>query len=305
MRNIEDAYKEVVGVAPDRRSLDAMMRAGRVMKLRDDDAFWLIIIALEAQHAGVTKALAEAKNLAEAAKAAGEDARRGADLIKKIVENGGPWLQKAVQDSAFGVSTELNKGIDDAVVRAFTKMLNDTHKVATDACSKINAAGGDAVEKIQEGVVRALNALDLARKSLEKEARQAGSATVDRWSKEVDRAIENKSEIERAAQWRRTILTIAVTMIVNLALSVGLWSLAQSSAYKNGYADGMQSSVDAKERYAWANTQEGKDAYLLAKIGVLGILMTCSNPGWVIEHRLCMPKAASDGFIVGWVLPPP
>jgi len=150
MRNIEAAYKEVVGVAPDRRSLDAMMRAGRVMKLRDDDAFWLIIIALEAQHAGVTKALAEAKNLAEAAKAAGEDARRGADLIKKIVVDGGPWLQKAVQDSALGVSDELNGAIKDAAVRASKGIVDATQQVATGACSDLKAelaaAGADAVE---------------------------------------------------------------------------------------------------------------------------------------------------------------
>ena len=156
--------------------------------------------------------------------------------------------------------------------------------------------------------MRALDALDLARKSLENEARQAGSATVDRWSKEVDRAIENKSEIERATQSRRTILTIAGTMIVNLALFLGLWFHAESSAYDRGYAAGKQSSVDEKERYAWANTQEGKDAYWLAKNIELGFLTTCSKRGWVIEEinhlRLCVPRAANDGRIYGWLIPP-
>jgi hypothetical protein len=101
---IESVFKEINGTAPDQKSIDKIMRAGRLLKLLDHDAFWLVLIAFEGQQAEVAKAMARAANLADITKTAAANTSAAAGAIRKILIEGAPWLGKAVQDAVQSAS---------------------------------------------------------------------------------------------------------------------------------------------------------------------------------------------------------
>jgi hypothetical protein len=133
--------------------------------------------------------------------------------------------------------------------------------VRSDVVSNLETAGRQAADKISAAATSAVLVLERAKAGLEKEAVQAGGATILKWANGVDQVIQKllaqRSKNELIAQRRRTIQTVAITIIVTLGGLTGLWMKANEAGYRLGYAEGVQSNFDSKERAAWTNTKEG------------------------------------------------
>jgi hypothetical protein len=312
--DIKAVYEELTGTAPDRQSVDKIMRAGRVMRLLDHDAFWLVMVAWESQQAEVARSMRAATNLTEVTQEAAAKTNAAAETIRKVLKEGGPWLSKKIQEAALGVSGELTGAIGDAAGRGANTIVTATEKVAAAARSELassfETAGRQAADRISAASKSAISALDRAKMELDNEAALAGRVTVAKWANAVDEAVQKlltqKSENDRASQRRRTLLTIAMTVLVTLGGFTGVWMTANDAGYRTGYAEGLQSNFDAKERAAWANTKEGREAYLLGLTVSIQTLATCGNPGWKVEkqgaNRVCFPHEAVDG-LHGWAIP--
>jgi hypothetical protein len=305
--DIKTVYKELTGTAPDQNSVDKIMRAGRVMRLLDHDAFWLVMVAWESQQAEVARSMRAATNLTEVAQDAAAKTSAAVETLRTVLKEGGPWLSKKVQEAALGVSGELTGAIGNAAGKRANTIVTATEKAAagarSDVASSLETAGRQAADKIGAATTSAVLALDRAKAGLEKEAVQAGGATILKWANGVDQVIqkllEQRSQSELIAQRRRTIQTVAITVLVTLGGLTG-------AGYRTGYAEGVQSNFDAKERAAWANTKEGQEAYLLGLTGSIQTLAACDKPGWKIEkqgaNRVCLPKEAVNG-LYGWAIP--
>jgi hypothetical protein len=204
------------------------------------------------------------------------------------------------------ISDAAGKGAE--AIQATTKKA--TTAVRAEITSDLETAGHQVAHKINMAATDALIALGRAKEGLINEAALAGRATVAKWANAVDetvqKRIEQKSENDQASQGRRTLLTIAITVLVTLGGLTGVGMVANGAGYRTGYAEGVQSNFDAKERAAWANTKEGQEAYLLGLTGSIQTLAACGNPGWKVEKqdatRVCVPRKAVDG-LHGWAIP--
>ena len=80
-----------------------------------------------------------------------------------------------------------------------------------------------------------------------------------------------------------------------------------SSGFEVGQAAGHAAAADEKAMAAWANTQQGRMAYELAKNGTLEMVGNCNGRGWELSQGLCTPKSYTEGkkvFITQWEVGP-
>ena len=98
-------------------------------------------------------------------------------------------------------------------------------------------------------------------------------------------------------QWGAGALSVA---FICLTMAIGF---AHSLGFNDGKATGYSESKDEKAAAAWANTPQGKSAYLLAQNGDLDAIIHCKNNGWYIKNGNCFPAKDSDNNISGWKVP--
>ena len=86
---------------------------------------------------------------------------------------------------------------------------------------------------------------------------------------------------------------------------VGLFALFDKG-YTEGKAQGYSDAVEAKAAASWANTQEGKLAYQLAKAGSIKLLAECSGKGWQKneKERSCFGYGLGGNGGAGWYYTP-
>ncbi|MEO6321881.1 MAG: hypothetical protein ABIR56_14430, partial [Polaromonas sp.] len=77
------------------------------------------------------------------------------------------------------------------------------------------------------------------------------------------------------------------------------YSQGKDAGNSMGYATARQEIAAA----AWANTQEGRIAYQLAKAGSIEELARCNRPGWKVTDGWCYVSEAKDRKIYGWKVP--
>lgn len=62
-----------------------------------------------------------------------------------------------------------------------------------------------------------------------------------------------------------------------------------SSGFEVGQAAGHAAAADEKAMAVWANTDQGRMAYELAKNGTLEVVANCSGRGWKLSKGICWP----------------
>ena len=174
---IESLFKELAGTAPDRKSVDKIMHAGRAMKLPDHDAFWLVLVAFEAQQAEVARTLSEARGLAGAANTAASNAGAAAGQIRDILIKSAPWLEKKVQDAAFLGSGELTGAIGSAAADAANTILASTQEAAARTQANVGTGLDLAARRASETIAASASAaagfLDRATRALKGSAHES------------------------------------------------------------------------------------------------------------------------------------
>lgn len=95
-------------------------------------------------------------------------------------------------------------------------------------------------------------------------------------------------------------------IIFGILLSSILFILIGFTGYKigkdAGSAFGYAKARNEIAANSWANTHNGKLAYLLDKTGSLPILAYCTGPGWYKEDGYCFVEK-KDGITTGWKMP--
>ena len=101
----------------------------------------------------------------------------------------------------------------------------------------------------------------------------------------------------------------AVVVVVAALVAFG-WithATGYSSGFEVGQAAGHAAAADEKAMAAWANTQQGRMAYELAKNGTLEMVGNCNGRGWKLSQGLCTPMPYTEGkeqFIAQWEVGP-
>jgi hypothetical protein len=73
---------------------------------------------------------------------------------------------------------------------------------------------------------------------------------------------------------------------------------------ETGIGIGYNDAKDAVAAASWANTPQGKAAYLLATAGSIDALSQCNQPGWILRKNECFPQSSSDKKLYGWKVKP-
>lgn len=303
LADIETAYQEIAGFAPDQDAINRIRRAGRVLRLQDSDSGWLLLITLEAHGAAVRTTLDAAAALAATAGAAATDAGKAANAIAREVSRAAPTLGKAIQDAAIDVGRDVRGNIDQATAAA-SKSINETINTGT--------------QKIDQTIIKTLGltttAISEAARDLHAGATETRDQHIAHWqtlaAEATSNTLDQRVRLEAARSRRATLraFTIAIA-VAAIAFGVSLF-IAHRQAWHHGYrvgqADLLTHIHDQKIRASWANTPNGKLAYQLYKAGFIRKLATCSGRGWKIETRkagpLCLPEATKNGTIYGWYL---
>ncbi|HQT62068.1 MAG: MobE [Acidiphilium sp. 37-67-22] len=301
--DIETAYREIAGFAPDQDAINRIRSAGRVLRLQDQDSGWLLLITLEAHNAAIRNTLDAASTLAAAAGAAAGDAGKAASAIAREISRAGPTLAKSIQDTAIEVGRDLRGSIDQATGAAKDTI---TETIAT-GTTKMDGA-------IAETFRLATDQLNLAADNLRSGATETRDGFITQWkvlaAEATSEALDERIKIE-AARSRRASLGTFTTALAIAAITFGVSVfIAHRQGWHHGYRTGKADLLthvhNQKIRASWANTPNGKLAYQLYKAGFIRKLATCSGQGWKIETRdgkpLCLPEATKGGTIYGWFL---
>ena len=160
----------------------------------------------------------------------------------------------------------------------------------------------------KEVPARIKSAADLAATAAAAQAKLAADLAVDEAITHLTPAVEKAmgDVVSRVAtrqmfQWGAGALAVA-TFCIGLTAWYAHRTGAKSG-YDAGYGAGYTEAKDEKAAAAWANTPQGKSAYLLAQTGSLDALVNCNQPGWSRSKNFCYVQAAPDKKIYGWVLP--
>ena len=301
--NIETAYCEIAGFAPDQDAINRIRSAGRVLRLQDQDSGWLLLITLEAHNAAIRNTLDAASTLAAAAAGAAGDAGKAATAIAREINRAGPTLAKSIQDAAIEVGRDLRGSIDQAT------------GAAKDNITETIAAGTTKMDgAIAETFRLATNQLYQAADNLRSGATETRDGFITQWkvlaAEATSAALDERVQIE-AARSRRASLGAFTSAFAIAAIVFGASVfIAHRQGWRHGYRTGQADLLthihDQKIRASWANTPDGILAYQLYQAGFIRQLATCSGQGWKIETRggkpLCLPEATTDGTTYGWFL---
>lgn len=303
MADIETAYREIAGFAPDQEAINRIRSAGRVLRLQDHDSGWLLLITLEAHNAAIRNTLDAASTLAAAAGTAASDAGKAASAIAREIGRAGPILAKSIQDAAIEVGRDLRGSIDQATGAAKDTI---TTTIAT-GTTKMDGA-------IAETFRQATNLLDQAASNLRSGATETRDHFIVEWqslaAKATSKTLDKRVQIEAARSHRASLGTFAIAFAVAaIAFGVSVFIAHRQGwhhGYRTGQADLLTHVHNQKIRASWANTPDGILAFQLYKAGFIRELATCSRPGWKTKTRngkpLCVPYQTKNGSIYGWFL---
>ena len=94
---------------------------------------------------------------------------------------------------------------------------------------------------------------------------------------------------------------------VVLVAFVGGFRVGQSAGWDEGHAAAYETAHNAAADASWANTPNGQRALALDRLGSLGLVVACSQPGWRVSvqkgDRVCFVDKAPDGKLYGWTIP--
>jgi hypothetical protein len=161
---------------------------------------------------------------------------------------------------------------------------------------------GSRLTGFEEGLGRDVAAASLAASTAQISASAAKEAAEALKTAAAELGEAAKSRAASLSAW--TILAVAAAVLTAGAAG---YRLGHSAGWDAGNAAGYAAAKDEKAAASWANTTAGVLARALDEAGSLGVLARCDRPGWKAEkregHRLCIPYAAKDQTVWGWVIP--
>ncbi|BAJ83171.1 hypothetical protein ACMV_P3_00220 (plasmid) [Acidiphilium multivorum AIU301] len=301
--DIETAYREIAGFAPDQEAINRIRSAGRILRLQDQDSGWLLLITLEAHNAAIRNTLDAASTLAAAAGTAAADAGKAATAIAREIGRAGPTLAKSIQNAALEVGRDLRGSIDQAT------------GAAKDTIAETIATGTTRMDgAIAETFRQATDLLDQAANNLRAGATETRDHFIQHWQSlaadATSKALDKRVQIEAARSRRASLRTFAIAFVIAAITFGASVFIAHRQGWQHGYRTGKADLLthihDQKLRASWANTPDGMLAYQLYKAGFIRELATCSGQGWKIKTRggkpLCLPYQTKNGSIYGWFL---
>ena len=182
---------------------------------------------------------------------------------------------------------------NDALFPLFVA-LDQYHGVFSELPEKMRLAADAVAKEAAENTKHQVN-LGLV-EAIHKMGPQIGDALVDH--------AKALNQVDRA-KW----VGGAVVVVVAAFAAFG-WithATGYSSGFEVGQAAGHAAAADEKAMAAWANTQQGRMAYELAKNGTLEMVGNCNGRGWELSQGLCTPKSYTEGkkvFITQWEVGP-
>ena len=162
--------------------------------------------------------------------------------------------------------------------------LPEKMRLAADAVAK--EAAENTKHQVNLGLVEAIH----------KMGPQIGDALVDH--------AKALNQVDRA-KWVGGAVVVVVAALV--AFGWITHATGYSSGFEVGQAAGHAAAADEKAMAAWANTQQGRMAYELAKNGTLEMVGNCNGRGWKLSQGLCTPMPYTEGkeqFIAQWEVGP-
>lgn len=137
----------------------------------------------------------------------------------------------------------------------------------------------------------------------ESETHKLAAKTTNEIAKAVSAASQKVAkEVASQSRWKWSL--VSATGLTICFLAVGL--TAFSTGQRTGMQAGLIEARDEVARAGWANTSEGKAAYELHQNGDLARIINCNATGWQMHPKnkdICIPYAAKDGLITGWMVP--
>ena len=182
---------------------------------------------------------------------------------------------------------------NDALFPLFVA-LDQYHGVFSELPEKMRLAADAVAKEAAENTKHQVNLGLVA--AIHKMGPQIGDALVDH--------AKALNQVDRA-KW----VGGAVVVVVAAFAAFG-WithATGYSSGFEVGQAAGHAAAADEKAMAAWANTQQGRMAYELAKNGTLEMVGNCNGRGWKLSQGLCTPKSYTEGkkvFITQWEVGP-
>ena len=176
-------------------------------------------------------------------------------------------------DLAKRMPTEIEKRAAESV-RAYSRLLDQKREAAQTELSLVKS-------RIEENISRTV---------VESAQREISAA-----AQKVARHTARKSWL----QW------LGGAVVAGMLLVAGAFCWG----YKTGNACGYARAVDMKLAANWSVTDSGQAAYRLYQSGDLRSILDCDRDGWQKQRsrdgkrKLCVVHPASDGTIVGWVIP--
>ena len=169
-------------------------------------------------------------------------------------------------------------------------MMDQYHGVFSELPAKMRKAADDVAKAAAENTKHQVN-LGLVQ-AIHKMGPQIGEALVGH-----AKALHQVNQ----AKWIGTVV-----LVVALAFAATAWlthTSGYSSGFETGKAAGYQAAADEKAMAAWANTDQGRLAYELARAGDLEKLAHCNGEGWKLEKGICYPKSVIEDkqtMVYGW-----
>ena len=127
-------------------------------------------------------------------------------------------------------------------------------------------------------------------------ANSTAKAAAEEAKRELSKAVGKAvASVSRGASWKELARWFCGCAVAIAALIGGTawWS----------YHLGVRAAEEAgRARTAWADTEEGRAAFELARSGTLRTIVRCEGPGWQLREGKCFPQPVG-GTVYGWDVP--
>ena len=151
---------------------------------------------------------------------------------------------------------------------------------------------------------RAKSAADAAANEASERSKLAANKAVGQAIQNLTPAVEAAmgAVVSRVANRQLLQWAAIFTSVLGIVLVSGVW-YAHSLGVDDGKALGYAEARDEKAAAAWANTPQGRSAYLLAQTTDINALLKCDEPGWTKnKNRVCV-VGPTPGGTYGWHVP--